>query len=172
MNTKKIAFLGLMLAFILVLAMLENMLPPLFPMLPPQFSRIGLSNVVVMYVVFFVGKKEAIMMAVLKAVFGFLMRGPIAGLTSLAGGLLSVFFIISLLWIFRHKISYIALSVAGAIGHNLGQLIIASAILDYWNFFVVLFPYMLISGVIFGTITGIFLKVLMTVFDKIQKGGG
>ena len=171
MNVKKIAFLGLMLAFILVLAVLENMLPPLFPMLPPQFSRIGLSNVVVMYVVFFVGKKEALIMAILKAFFGFLMRGAMAGLLSLAGGLLSIFFIILLLWVFKDKISYIALSVAGAIGHNLGQLTVASLILENWNLFVFYFPMLLISGVLFGSITGVFLKIIMPIFDRIRKGG-
>ena len=171
MHVKKIAFLGLMLAFILVLAMLENMLPPLFPLLPPQFSRIGLSNAVVMYIVFFVGKKEAVTMAVIKALFGFLTRGPMAGLLSLAGGLLSLFFIFLLLWPFKDKISYIALSVAGAIGHNLGQLTVASLILENWSLFVVYFPFLLISGVVFGSVTGTFLKVIMSVFDKIQTGG-
>ena len=171
MNARKIAFLGLMLAFILILAVLENMLPPIFPMLPPQFSRIGLSNVVVMYVVFFVGKKEAVTMAILKALFGFLMRGPMAGILSLTGGLLSVFFIILLLWIFKDKISYIALSVAGAIGHNLGQITAASLILENWNLFVFYFPILLISGVIFGSVTGTFLKVIMTIFDRMKKGG-
>ena len=171
MHVRKIAFLGLMLAFILVLATLENMLPPLFPLLPPQFSRIGLSNAVVMYIVFFVGKKEAVTMAVIKALFGFLMRGPMAGLLSLAGGLLALFFIFLLLWSFSGKISYIAISVAGAIGHNLGQLSVASLVLKNWNLFVVYFPFLLISGVVFGSITGTFLKVIMSVFDKIQAGG-
>ena len=171
MNVKKITFLGLMLALILVLSMLENMLPPFFPMLPPQFSRIGLSNVIVMYLVFFMGKKEAVTMAVLKALFGLLMRGLMAGLLSLAGGLLSIFFIILLLWIFRGKVSYIALSIAGAIAHNLGQLTVASLILENWNLFVFYFPILLISGVIFGSITGTFLKIIMPVFDRMHKGG-
>jgi len=171
MNQKKIAFLSLMLAFIFVLVMLENMLPPLFPMLPPQFNKIGLSNVIVMYVVFFVGKKEAVAMVVLKALFGFLMRGPMAGLLSLSGGLLSAVFIILLLWIFRDKISYIALGVAGAIGHNLGQLAVASLVLENWDLFVFYFPILLIAGVIFGSITGTFLKIIITAFNRMQKGG-
>ena len=171
MNAKKIAFLSLMLGFIFVLAVLEYMLPPLFPMLPPQFSRIGLSNVIVMYIVFFVGKKEAVMMVVLKALFGLLLRGPMAGLLSLAGGLLSFCFILLLLWIFRDNISYIALSISGAIGHNLGQLTVACLILQNWNLFVFYFPILLLSGILFGSVTGIFLKVLLPVFRKMQNGG-
>ena len=171
MNAKKIAFLSIMLAFVLILAVLENMLPPFFPMLPPQFNRIGLSNVIIMYMVFFVGKKEALTMVIVKAVFGLLMRGPIAGLLSLAGGLLSILFILLLLWVFRGKISYIALSIAGAIGHNLGQLTVASLILESWYLLVFYFPMLLISGVLFGAITGTFLKIIMPAFDRIQKGG-
>ena len=171
MDVRKITFLSLMLALILVLAALEHMLPPLFPMLPPQFSRIGLSNVVVMYIVFFVGKKEAASMVVLKALLGLLMRGPMAGLLSLAGGFLSICLILLLLWIFADKISYIALSVAGAIGHNLGQLTVASLVMQNFHLMAFYFPILLISGVLFGSITGTFLKILLPVLDKIQKGG-
>jgi len=158
-----------MLALILILTMLENMLPP-FPMLPPQFGRIGLSNVIIMYLIFFLGKKEAVAMAVIKALFSVLTRGPIAGLLSLAGGLLAVVMICFLLWVFKHSISYVALSIAGAIGHNVGQLLTACVIMQNWNLFVFYFPVLLISGVIFGTITGVFLQVIMPVFNKIHKG--
>ena len=167
-STKKLAFLGLMLALIIILVMVERMMPPL-PMLPPQFGRLGLSNVIVMYVFFFMGKKEAFMMAVLKAVFNFLIRGPMAGLLSLSGGLLSVLFILILWWIFKDKISYVALSIAGAIGHNIGQLAAACVILQTWVLFMAYFPVLLILGAVLGTITGIFLKVVMPIFNRIYK---
>lgn len=167
-STKKTAFLGLMLASMLILIVVEGMLPP-FPMLPPQFSRIGLSNVIIMYTVFFIGKKEAVTMAVLKAGFNFLMRGPIAGLLSLSGGLLSIFFIFILWWIFKERISYIAFSIAGAIGHNMGQLAAASLIMGYWILFAAYFPILLITGTVLGTVTGILLKIIMPIFDRIYR---
>ena len=157
-----------MLAMILILVLIERTLPSL-PMLPPQFSKIGLSNVIVMYVVFFVGKKEAVVMAVSKAVFGFALRGPVAGLLSLSGGLLSVIIICIFWWIFKDRISYIALSIAGAIGHNIGQIFAACLLMQDWRLFTFYFPILLITGTIFGTITGIFLKIIMPVFGKIYR---
>ena len=168
-NTKKIAFLSIMLALMFTLAAIEIILPP-FPMLPPQFGRIGLPNVIVMYILFFVGRKEAIVMAILKAMFSILMRGPTAGLLSLSGGLLSVGLIIILWWVFRDRISYVALSIAGAIGHNVGQLIVACFMMQNWRLLGFYFPILLITGTIFGTVTGIFLRMFMLRFDLKHRG--
>ena len=167
-GTKKIAFLGLMLAIALILALIERMFPS-FPMLPPQFGRIGLSNVIVMYLVFFMGKKEAITVAFLKSLFVVLIRGPLAGLLSLSGGLLSVFLILLLWWVFKDKISYVALSIAGAIGHNVGQLVVFGLIMQEWRLFIIYLPILLITGAIFGTVTGIFLKIIMPIFNRIYR---
>lgn len=164
--TKKIAFLGLMLALILILVTIEGMLPPL-PMLPPQFGRVGLSNVIVMYVLFFWGKKEAVTMVILKALFNTLMRGFLAGLLSLSGGLLSIIFIIIFYQIFKEKTSYISFSISGAIGHNMGQLAVACLILQSHLLFISYFPILLISGAVFGTVTGLFLKVLIPIMVSI-----
>ena len=167
-STKKLAFLGLMLAIMIILIMVERMLPPL-PMLPPQFGKIGLANVIVMYIFFFMSRKEAFMMVILKALFNALLRGPIAGFPSLVGGVLSISFILILCWIFKDKISYVALSIAGAIGHNIGQLAAACVLSQSWILFVAYFPIILIAGAIFGTVTGIFLKIIMPVFERIYR---
>ena len=164
-STKKITFLSIMLALMLVLATIERILPP-FPMLPPQFGRIGLPNVIIMYMIFFLGKKEAFIMVILKAIFGLLMRGPTAGLLSLSGGLLSVGIIIFLWWVFKDKISYVSLSIAGAIGHNFGQLIVAGFLVQNWGLVVFYLPVLLIAGAIFGTVTGVFLKIFISRFDQ------
>ncbi|MCL1845106.1 MAG: Gx transporter family protein [Defluviitaleaceae bacterium] len=166
---KKLTFLGLMLAVVLILTALEAALPP-FPLLPPQFGRVGLSNVAIMYLVFFVGKKEAVTMVFLKALFNLLTRGPVSGLLSLSGGIISVVVILLLWWIFKDKISYVALSIFGAVGHNIGQLLAACFILQQWRLFVFYFPILLIAGTIFGTITGIFLKILIPRLGHLHEG--
>ena len=167
-SARKIAFMGLMLALMLVLIAIERAMPSL-PLLPPHLGRIGLPNVIVMYVLFFVGKKEAVTIAVLKAGFNVLMRGPLAGLLSLSGGLLSLIIILVLWWVFGDKISYVALSIGGAIGHNAGQLAAFSIVFQSWSFFMFYSPVLLISGAIFGTVTGVFLRVIMPVFDRVYK---
>jgi len=157
-----------MLALMIILVLIERMLPP-WPFLPPQFGRIGLANVVVMYTLFFIGKKEAVVMAFLKALFSVVMRGPMAGLLSLAGGQLSILIIIMLSWVFKKEKPYAALSVGGAIGHNIGQLAVAGLILQSVNLVIFYFPILLIAGAVFGTATGILLKVVMPAFKSVFK---
>jgi heptaprenyl diphosphate synthase len=122
-----------------------------------------------MYAIFFSGKKEAVTLAFLKAVFSMLLRGPIAGLLSLTGGLISVIVIILLWWVFKNKISYVVYGVFGAIGHNIGQLAAACLILQDYRLFIFYFPILLVAGAVFGAATGILLKIILPVFDRLYR---
>ncbi|MCL1863643.1 MAG: Gx transporter family protein [Defluviitaleaceae bacterium] len=168
-DVKKITFMGMMLAMVFVLLLIERAMPAL-PMLPPQFSKIGLANVIVMYVFFFVGKKDAFVMVGLKALFGFLLRGPVAGLLSFSGGVFSVIIMLVLFFMFRQRISYVIYSVAGAIGFNVGQLVVACIFLWDFRLFVFYFPVLIITGAVFGTVTGMFLKIIIPAFNRINGG--
>lgn len=164
MQPKKIAFMGIMLALILLLVWLERMLPPL-PFLPPTM-KLGLSNIVVMFSIFFIGKKEAVTLVVLKALFNVLMRGPIGGALSLTGGLLSVFAIILVLWLTKNKASFIFLGIVGAIFHNAGQLVVFCIVMQTWRLFLFYAPALLIAGSILGTLTGTLLKVVLPALQR------
>jgi len=166
-KTFKIAFLGLMLGTIIVLLVIERMLPPL-PFLPPHF-KLGLSNIIVMYTLFFVGKKEALTLAILKSFFNLLMRGPLGGLLSLCGGMLSIIIIILLSGAFKSKISIFVLSIFGAIAHNVGQIAVVSALLQNINLLIYYMPVLLVAGGIVGAITGMSSKILMPILSRLQK---
>ncbi|MDR0271937.1 MAG: Gx transporter family protein [Clostridiales bacterium] len=161
--SKKIAFLGLMLAIMLICTALEHMLPPI-PFLPPNV-RLGLANIALMFCVFFVSRSSAITLNALKAFFVLLTRGPIAGVFSLCGGLLSVCVIILLLYIFREKISYTAVSVAGATAHNFGQFAAFSVLISLHLWYL---PVLIIAGIATGIVTGTMLKILLPVIGKIR----
>ena len=165
-KTKKIAFIGIMLAIIMALSALEHMLPPL-PLLPPNV-KLGLSNIITMYCVFFISRAQAVTLNIAKSFFVLLVRGPVAAALSFCGGMLSICVIIMLILIFRERISYAAASVAGAIAHNTGQLIAVSFIL-YSPYIIYYLPVLIISGVIMGMITGTLLKVVMPVLNNILK---
>jgi heptaprenyl diphosphate synthase len=156
----------MMLAIILILTAVEHMMPPL-PFLPPNV-KLGLSNIVTMYCVFFISRTSAVTMNALKAFFVFLTRGPVAGALSLSGGLLSIGVIILLIVIFNDKLSYALISVAGAVAHNLGQYAAVSVIMSapYMVYYV---PVLIVSGVVMGVITGTLLKVILPVFERIKK---
>ena len=70
--------MGLLLALAMALNLAESMVPPL-PVLPPGV-KLGLSNLVTVYCLFYLGSGEAWGIAVLKSGFVFLTRGVTAGL--------------------------------------------------------------------------------------------
>ena len=164
-QVRHVAFLGIMLAVILVLSWFEFVISSL--LLMPPHMKLGLANIVTMYCVIFISKKSGVTLNILKSVFVFMTRGPLAGLLSFSGGMLSIGIIILLVIIFSDKVSYIALSIAGAVLHNLGQL---GAMMPIFGGFVLLgyLPVMLVSGVIAGVLTGILLKVTLPVFNSIN----
>ena len=167
---KRIAVTGIMLAVIMALSAFEQMLPPL-PLLPPAMKP-GLSNIITMYCVFFVSRTQAVMLNAAKSLFILLIRGPIAASLSFCGGMLSIFVIILLIAVFRERISYTAVSVAGALAHNIGQFAAVSVILyspDIGYYYLYYLPVLIISGIIMGTITGTLLKVVIPAFDNILK---
>ena len=159
-----IAFMGLMLALALALSFLESMLPVL-PFLPVGV-KLGLSNIVVMYCLFFGGAKESISVCFLKSAFVMLMRGPVGGALSFAGGLLSVAIMALLKRVLG--LSNGILSIFGAVSHNIGQLVLASVILKSVYTFYYL-PVMIVSGAVMGVITGVLLKLVMPYLQHVDK---
>ncbi|MEG1774087.1 MAG: Gx transporter family protein [Oscillospiraceae bacterium] len=154
----RVAFLGVMLAMALALSWFESAVLPVLPMLSPGV-KLGLSNIVTMYAVFFLGARDALTIAVLKSFFVFLTRGPTGAAMSLVGGLVSVAVMLVLLRLVP-SLSSRFVSIAGAIGHNLGQLGMSVLILQsaYTLYYL---PVMLLSGVVMGIVTGILLKLVM-----------
>lgn len=161
-KAKKVAFMGLFFALAMVLSFLENLIPTM-----PNGIKPGLSNIVVMYVLFFADMGSAYTMAFLKALFALVSRGATSGLMSLAGGLLSVTVMALFMKIGGNKISYLMLSVLGGISHNAGQIIMARFIMKSGYVFYY-FPVLLISGILMGVLTGISLKFVMPFLRKIS----
>lgn len=163
-NTKRIALIGMLFALAMVLSFLESTLSPLLG-LPPGV-KLGLANVVVMYTLFFLGKRDAVLMVVLKAGFAFFTRGATAAALSLTGGLLSVA-VMALLSLFKNRPSLFILSVCGAIAHNFGQLFALNLIFTQSVYTFYYAPVLLISGLVMGAITSVSLKTLLPALEKL-----
>ena len=82
-KTRRIALSGLLFALAMALSFIEGTLT--IPGLLPGM-KLGLANIVVMYALFFMGPRQALVLDVLKALFVFLVSGFTAGLLSLCGG--------------------------------------------------------------------------------------
>lgn len=163
-NTRLIVLTALLFAISLVLSIIESWFPPLFVAAPG--AKLGLSNIAVMYALFFLKKKQAFTIAILKSIFVFAIRGAIAGALSLCGGILSLLIMILLQRIFKDKISYLLLSIAGAVFHNIGQL--AAITYLYTSLYLwVYLPVLLITGVIAGIATAALLRFILPAFKRL-----
>jgi len=163
-NARRVALLGLMAAMVIILMAIERMLPPL-PFLPPHF-RLGFSNIVVMYVLFFFGKKEAFALVAVKGIYN-VLRGVLAGVLSFSGGASAVLAMVLVRWLFgtRSGISYTMLSIVGAVFHNIGQLLVASFFLGDVRVFVYYLPVLVFAGIVMGMFTGAVFERLTLVWE-------
>lgn len=163
-KTKSLTLTAMIFAVALVLAIVENMLPPLPLALPGV--KFGLSNIAVMYALFFVGPKRAYSIAVLKGFFVFATRGIIAMSLSLTGGLVSVTIMSVCLLLYKEKVSYLVLSILGGIFHNIGQFLVIMVLYQGVNMLPYL-PVLLVSGLIAGIMTSTLLRAILPALKRL-----
>lgn len=163
LNIRRLVLTSLFFAVAVVLSVVEDAVH--LPLLAPGV-KLGLSNIVVMYSLFFLGKKQAFAVAFLKSFFVLITRGYIAGLISFSGGLSSIAAMSLLLFFLGNKISYLTISISGSIFHNFGQLAIVSLL--YTNLlFVSHIPILLISGIVAGAATSTLLRVVLPALNRL-----
>ncbi|MEE0587428.1 MAG: Gx transporter family protein [Faecalibacterium sp.] len=162
-KTHSIALSGLLFALAMALSFIEGTL--VIPGLLPGM-KLGLANIVVMYALFFMGPKQALVLDVLKAFFVFLVSGWTAGFLSLCGGLLSLLVMWLLYYHCPLRPTWFILSVCGALAHNIGQLLGASVILStavslYYA------PVMLVLGLVMGMLTSVTLRAMLPALGRL-----
>ena len=162
-KTNEIALSGLLFALAMALSFIEGTL--VIPGLMPGM-KLGLANIVVMYALFFMGAKQALVLDLLKALFVFLVSGWTAGFLSLCGGLLSLLVMWILYYHFPVRPTWFILSVCGALFHNVGQLLGASVILSS-TMSLYYAPIMLILGLVMGAVTSVTLRAILPALGKI-----
>jgi len=164
-KTRLLTQTALLFALAVVLSLVEGLLPAL----PVPGVRLGLSNIPVMYALFFLGKGPAASIAGLKGAFAALTRGAAAGLLSVSGGLCSVGAMALLLWLSKKRASCFLLSICGAVCHNLGQLAAVSLLYETFGFQFYL-PVLLAAGIAAGAVTAVLLRVLQPAFARLEGG--
>lgn len=163
-KTKTVVLTGLLFSIAIVLSIIENSFPPILTAVPGV--KLGLSNIAVMYALFFLNKGQAFSIAILKGLFVMFTRGPIAGSLSLCGGVVSLIVMIGIIWIFKEKASYFVISIFGSIFHNMGQLALV-AFMFGGIYILGYFPVLLISGIIAGFATSTLLRFILPAFKKL-----
>ena len=150
LTAKKIANVGLLLAVALIVSLVENMLPPLVPVMP--YAKLGLGNVVLLFCFLLVGWREGGLILILRCVLMAVFSGNyVALLWSLPSGIVA--YCIMIFMIKSKLFSVPATSAMGAMAHNFTQIIIASVIIG--NSVFGYLPYMLLLGGLCGLFTGL-----------------
>ena len=150
MNTKKVAYLGLLIAVAFVLSYVEVLLP-LNIGIPG--AKVGLANIVIVVALYTIGSKNACMLSLVRVLLVGLTFGNFAMmLYSMAGAILS--FVMMFIAKRTKKLSITGVSVVGGVFHNVGQIIVAIFALETSQL-VYYLPFLIIIGTISGIVIGI-----------------
>ena len=153
---KKTAYMGIFLALALICSYIETLIP--FHIGIPGV-KLGLTNIVIVWALYLLGAKEALAISVMRIVLSGMMFGNAFSIAySLAGGLIS--FIVMLLLKKTGKFMCVSVSIAGGIFHNIGQLLVAAAIVQNLSVFYYI-PVLFISGTITGLVIGVISQELI-----------
>lgn len=163
MKTKHIAGIGMMIAVAFVLGYLESLIPLSFGI---PGIKLGLSNLVVMLSLYSFSLRTTFGIAVVRILLTGLTFGNLYNMAySLAGGLLS--FAVMAVLKSTGKFSVYGVSMAGGVCHNMGQIIVASLVLQT-SLLVYYLPFLLIAGVLAGLGIGAVSGLLL---QRLQKTG-
>ena len=150
-GARKLVFMALLTALSLIIWVIEAQIPPIVPI---PGVKLGLASVVTLTAMALLGRREAGCILLIRVVLSSVFAGSVSViLFALTGGVLSWAVMALLLGLFQEKQLWVV-SVFGAIGHNLGQLLAAAAVTKtagiFWYG-----PALLCAAIITGTFTGL-----------------
>lgn len=166
MTTKQLIRLGLCLSLSLALHMVEQMLP--LPSLPFPGVKLGFANLVNLAALFWFPFGQSVLLILLRCLLAsFFGGGFSAFLFSSSGALLSFGVMWWLANRFSQSLSLPAISVAGAVAHNLAQILLSILLMQTFGLLIYL-PVLILMGVLSGLAIGFTALLLLR---SLQKSG-
>lgn len=151
-QTKHLVYMSLLVAMALALHLVERNIP--VPFMTPG-AKLGLANLVTVIALYTMKqKRDVIKIIVARLVLSAIFGGSVSGLMyGSMGALLSFIIMIIIKESLKEKVSIIGVSAAGAVFHNIGQLLVASLIVQ--NIGVMLYlPVLSLAGIVTGIFVG------------------
>lgn len=150
MKTRKIAYLGLLTALAFVFSYIEFLLPVNIGV---PGAKLGLANLVIIVALYTLGERDAFLLSVIRIVLvGFTFANLAMMIYSLAGGCLS--YAAMVIAKKTNRLSIMGVSVLGGVFHNIGQILVAMAVLETQSLIYYL-PVLLIAGIASGVAIGV-----------------
>lgn len=165
MELKKFSRISMLLALSIVLSIIESMLPLLNGIMIPGL-KLGLANIIVIFVLYTYGLKEALYVSLLRVLLVGLLRTGLFNITfffSLSGAIISLLFMFV---IKKFPFSILGVSVVGSLGHSLGQIIMAIIFLNNINLLYYL-PWLLLFSILTGICVGFLANKLIELYKEI-----
>lgn len=161
---QKVSYYGLFSALALLMAYVEMMIP--MPLVVPGV-KLGLANAMILLVLYSMGSKAAVTISLVRILLSGLLFAGFAGfLYSLAGASCSL-----LIMVLCQKIkgfSIVGISVLGGIFHNIGQIFVASLVVQNIRLAYYL-PILLVAGVATGFVVGVVTKMTLPYLKVIER---
>lgn len=149
-NIQRMVLLAMFATIALTIFVIESMLPPLAPI---PGIKLGLANVITLILLVCFNERDALLVLFVRILLGSICAGQMMSfMYSLCGGLLC-FFVMSVINRLLQKKYIFITSVFGAIGHNIGQIIVAIIMTSSLSILLYL-PLMMISAILTGLFTG------------------
>ena len=155
-KTLKLTTLALTVSFAMLLSYIESRIPTLVAI---PGVKVGLANIAVIFTLYKFGVKEAIAVSTVRVLLISTLFGtPVSFIYSITGAVFSL--AVMLLLKKLTPLTEVAVSVAGGVMHNVGQIAAASFMLGT-NVVLYYLPFLLISGCIAGIVVGIVAALLV-----------
>lgn len=150
MSSRRLARYALLTALAMALSWLESLVP-LAGAVPPGV-KLGLTNLVVIFALYRMSLRDAAVISLIRVVLvAFTFGNSYSFAYSLAGAALSL--AVMALLKRSGKFSLLGISVAGAVSHNIAQVLVAMAVMETSRLAWYL-PVLLASGVVAGVCVG------------------
>ncbi len=164
-NTKKLMFMSLMVAYSLILYLIESTLPGLYFIAPG--AKLGLSNIVSVTLLYVGGIQMAFSVLIVRIILSSIFGGGFSAfLYSIAGGIFSVLAMGLIKKLNLKDVTEIGVSVIGSISFNIGQLLVAALMINNISIFIYL-PVLFYVSVATGVFVGYAAKFAIGKIDKI-----
>lgn len=159
MKSKKLVYIGVLVAQALVLYIFESMIP--MPFITPG-AKLGLANLIVVISIYTLDSyKECLWVIFLKLILSMLLMGSVSTfIFSLGGSILSFLGMIFVKNILKERVSAIGVSTIGGVFHNLGQLFITAFMIKNIGILTYL-PFLSMAGIGTGIFIGITANYLL-----------
>jgi len=163
-GVRKLSVIAVFASLAVALGILESLIP--FATAIPG-AKPGLGNILVLACLWFFSGRDVLWLIAVKTLLTAFILGTFSTfLFSIMGAMASFAVMWSMLRFGRRAFSLTAVSVAGGVAHNLGQLTAAAAVLGTTRIFYY-FPVLLAAGVVTGVFVGLAARHLIGTLTRI-----